>query len=763
MENKMPLKDKIALCEGKNFWETKEFPQYGIPSMFMCDGPHGLRKQEHKGDHLGVHKSLAATCFPTSVSTACSWDVELIGKIGSAIAEEAADQGVGLFLGPGVNIKRNPLCGRNFEYFSEDPYLAGKLAASFIKNAQKNGIGTSLKHFACNNQEYKRFNSDSILDDRTLREIYLAPFEIAVREGKPKTVMCAYNKINGIYCSDNKELLTHILRDEWGFEGVVVTDWGAMYDRIAAFKAGCDLNMPGGSNYMAQEVLDAVARGELDEADIDRSVQRIKKMVLEAQQAIKNKKSCDYQAHHELARMAAEQSAVLLKNEDNILPLKEGQKIAIVGEMAKTMRYQGSGSSHINPTRLIHPLDTLRNSVSVEEAEVAVVFTGLPPEYESEGFDRENMKMPQEQIKLIEETASKNPNTVVVLFCGAPVETPWADKVKGILYMALPGQAGGEAVKNLLYGVANPSGKLAETWPVKYSDCPSADYYPQWDAQYREGIYVGYRYYDKANVLVRWKFGFGLSYTEFAYSNPHIDGDTVRITVTNTGSRTGAEVVQLYVAPPQDGIHRPVKELKGFEKVHLQPGESKEVSFELSERCFAVWDNGWKVPAGRYTILVGGCPDKLIAAGNVEKSGEVVKIPHWQPGSWYEHPSGAPSLEQWEMMIGREYVPYTPQKGKFTMNDTIMDMKNHSLVMKVMYWAVKRVVSKGAKPGTTEYRMLLESSAGSPLRSMQISSGLKADIFKGTLAMANGKFMQGLRILLKGDGIRKKQKHSGKL
>ena len=509
----MTLREKIAFCEGKNFWETREFPQYEIPSVFMCDGPHGLRKQEGiEKDYLGVNESRPATCFPAAVLTACSWNEELIGKIGAAIAEEAMDQGVGLFLGPGVNIKRNPLCGRNFEYFSEDPYLAGKLAASYIKNAQKSGIGTCLKHFACNNQEYKRFLSDSVIDERTLREIYLTPFEIAVREGKPKAVMCAYNKINGVYCSDNRELLTGILRNEWGFDGVVITDWGAMNDRIAAFKAGCDLNMPGGSSYMEREVIDAVTKGELAEAEIDRSVQRIRKLVLEARKVLENRTNCDYDAHHELARIAAEQSAVLLKNEDNILPLKERQKIAIVGDMAKNMRYQGAGSSHINPTRLVQPADVLSGNASVEEADVAIVFAGLPPEYESEGFDREHMKMPAEQVRLIEETAAKNPNTVVVLFCGAPVEMPWADKVKGILYMGLPGQAGGEAVRNLLYGVVNPSGKLAETWPMQYRDCPSSSYYPQRDGQYREGIYVGYRYYDKANVPVRWKFGFGNFY-----------------------------------------------------------------------------------------------------------------------------------------------------------------------------------------------------------------------------------------------------------
>ncbi len=753
MKTKVTLEEKIALCEGKNFWETKAFPQYGIPSIFMSDGPHGLRKQEKSGEHPGEHKSRPATCFPTAVTTACSWDVELLGKIGAAIAEEAMDQGVGVVLGPGVNIKRNPLCGRNFEYFSEDPYLAGKLAAGFIRHAQKNGVGACLKHFACNNQEFKRFVSDSILDERTLREIYLTPFEIAVREGKPKAVMCAYNKINGVYCSDNGELLTGILRDEWGFDGLVMTDWAAMHDRIAALRAGCDLNMPGGSNYMAEDVLAAVARGELEEAAIDRSVQRVIRLVQGAAEALKNKTSCDYDAHHELARVAAEQSAVLLKNQDNILPLKAEQKIAVVGEFAKNMRYQGAGSSHVNPTRLIHPADVLKNTVSVEEADVAVVFAGLPPEYEGEGFDRDHMEMPPEQVKLIEETAAKNPNTVVVLFCGAPVETPWADKVKAILYMGLPGQAGGEAVKNLLYGVANPSGKLAETWPLKYEDCPSAAYYPQRDGQYREGIYVGYRYFDKANVPVRWKFGFGLSYTEFAYTNgrieSHAGGETVRVTVTNTGTRAGAEVVELYIAPPQNGIHRPVRELKRFTKVYLQPGESKEVSFKLDERCFAVWDNGWKVPKGTYRVLVGGDPDQLIEAGTIEKDGEDLPVPAWQPGSWYEKPAGSPSLEEWERMLGRKYVPYVPQKGKFTKNDTIADMKDHSLVIRVIYRRIKKMISKQAKPGTPEYRMLIGSSVEAPLRSMQIFGVMKESLIKGLLAAMNGNLLRGLKLMLK--------------
>lgn len=727
----MTLEQKIKLCEGKNFWETKELPEDGLPSMFMCDGPHGLRKQEDQSDHLGVNSSRPATCFPTAVTTACSWDTELLGKIGAAIAQEAADQDVGVFLGPGANIKRNPLCGRNFEYFSEDPYLTGKLAASFIQYAQKNGIGTSLKHFACNNQEFKRFHSNSVLDERTLREIYLTSFEIAVQEGNPKTVMCAYNQINGVYCSDNAELLTRILRDEWGFNGLVMTDWGAMHDRIEGFKAGCDLNMPGGSDYMLDKTQEAVQTGRLDEADIDRSAERVKNMVLDAQNALKTKTVCDYEAHHVLARQAAEQGAVLLKNEGPILPLREEQTIAVIGDMAQDMRYQGAGSSHINPTKLIHPAAVLESSADIEDADAVLLFAGLPSEYESEGFDRAHMMMPDAYVKLIEETAQRNPNVVVVLFCGAPVEAPWADSVKAILYMGLPGQAGGEAVKSLLYGRVNPCGKLAESWPVRYEDCPSAAHYGTRDAVYCEGIYVGYRHYDKVGIKPRWRFGFGLSYTDFSYTDAKIDGETVSVTVTNAGAYTGAEIVQLYIAPPADSVHRPRRELRRFAKVWLKPGESQSVRFTLDDRCFAVWADGWSVPKGTYTVLVGGNPDDLQTVGTVHAGDDNVTL-------------SAP----WEMI---EYTPCVPQKGNFTMDDSVMDMKDHSLVMKIMFWGVKKTIAKGAKPGTSKYRMLMESSAGSPLRCMAISGGMKESLFQGLLAMANGKFFRGLRILIKGE------------
>lgn len=766
----MTLEDKIALCEGADFWRTRKFEKYGIPSIFMCDGPHGLRKQEDAADMMGVNKSRPATCFPPAVTTGSSWDTSLMEEIGAAIGEEAADQGVSLVLGPGANLKRNPLCGRNFEYFSEDPCLAGKLAAGFIRGAESKGTGTSLKHFAANSQELSRFTSDSVMDERTLRELYLTAFEIAVKEGAPSTVMCAYPKLNGVHCSDSKTLLTDILRDEWGFKGMVVTDWGAMNDRIEGFRAGCDLNMPGGSGYMWKEVLAAVKAGTLPEKAVDDCARRVLELVARATENKKPPAECDYEAHHALAKRVAVEGAVLLKNEGGLLPLGEGARVAVIGDMAKRMRYQGSGSSHINPVRLSQPLDFLpgaayapgcdeRGDTSQEllaeavkaakGAAAAVVFAGLPERYESEGFDRDSLRMPEGHLRMIEAVAAANPNTVVVLLCGSAVECPWADEVKAILYMGLPGQAGGEAAADLLYGRADPGGRLAESWPYRYEDVPSSELYDRTtDALYQEGIYVGYRFYDKSGTAVRWPFGYGLSYTSFACSEPELSGSRVSVTVENTGSRAGAEVVQLYVTPPAGGLHRPVRELKGFEKVFLRPGESRTVSFDLTERSFAVWQDGWRVPGGRYTLSIGG---KSVC---IDMDGEALPAPAWQKGSWYENCSGKPGLRGWEAMLGRRYEPPVLKKGGFTMDNTVAEMREHSLIMKIMYKATERVIAKGCG-GKVDYedpqfRMLMASSAESPLRSMQISGGIKGGVFPGLLEMANGHFLRGILRMIKG-------------
>lgn len=514
--SKMSLEEKIAFCTGADFWHTKTLPRLGIPAVKMSDGPHGLRCQEGEADMIGVNKSLPATCFPAAVTAGATWNRALYAAEGEAIGQEALAAGVSVVLGPGCNIKRNPLGGRNFEYISEDPFQSGKMAAAFIRGQQSTGASSSLKHFAANSQEYKRQNGDSQMDERTLREIYLAAFEIAVKEGHPGTVMCAYNKINGVHCSDSKVLLTDILRSEWDFDGTVVTDWGAMNDRIRGFQAGCDLNMPGGSRFMERAAMEAVKNGTLSEKDIDASVERILRLVENAQQA--KPSPVDWDAHHTLAQTIAEQGAVLLKNKDGLLPLSSSD-LVLISHMAKEMRYQGTGSSHINPTRLVNLTDTmpdipfvdccdaqgnvteeaLREAAQAAKAhEIAIVVARLPEIYESEAFDREHMGLPEGHNRMIEAVASANPNTVVVLLGGSAMELPWADKVKAILYAGLPGQAGGQAIANLLTGKATPSGKLTETWPISYSDVISKDTFGKRNAEYREGIYVGYRYYDKA-------------------------------------------------------------------------------------------------------------------------------------------------------------------------------------------------------------------------------------------------------------------------
>ncbi len=774
----LSLKEKIALCEGASFWQTKAMPEHGIPSMFMCDGPTGLRKQEQEKltDMLGVNGSRPATCFPSPVTNASSWDTELMEEIGAAIGEEAKAYGVGLVLGPGANIKRDPLCGRNFEYLSEDPYIAGRLAASFIRGLQKNGTGASLKHFACNSQELSRLSSDSVIDERTLREIYLSAFETAVKEGRPATVMCAYNKINGTHCSDNAMLLTVILRKEWGFEGAVITDWGAMNDRIAAFTAGCDLNMPGGSAYMERDCIEAVRSGRLPESAIDDSVRRVLSLVLGAEEAAEPGAGFDEDAHHELAVRAACAGAVLLKNEGGMLPLCEGESVAIIGDMAKQPRFQGAGSSHVNPLRMTCAFDFVPHSVyapgcdergdtdekllheaaeAARAADIAVVFAGLPARYESEGFDRDDMRMPDGHLRMIEAVAAANPNTVVMLCCGSAVECPWADSVKAILYMGLPGQGGGEAAYRLLYGKENPSGKLAESWPMRYEDCPTAEHYRgQKNAQYREGIYVGYRYYDKAGVGVRWPFGYGLSYTRFSYSDIRMDGDKVSVTVTNTGDAPGAETAELYIAPPAGGLHRPARELKGFAKVFMQPGESGTAVFHLNDRSFAVWDGEWKVPGGEYTISVGPSSAEQPLSMTVIREGETPPAPEWQAGSWYETLKSSPDKTGWEAMLGRSYTEKTPEKGEYTMDSSVEEMRGRSLVMRIMYKAVAATVANGAggkkDASDPELRMLMASSVGGPLRNLQISGGIKGGLFKGLLDMANGRFFRGIGKMLRG-------------
>lgn len=770
----MTLEEKIAFCTGADFWHTKAIPQHDVPGIMMSDGPHGIRCQKGDTDMIGINESLPATCFPTAVTAGATWNRELYAAEGEAIGKEGAAAGLSVVLGPGCNIKRNPLGGRNFEYISEDPYLAGKMASAFICGQQSTGVASSLKHFAVNNQEYKRQNGDSQLDERTLREIYLTPFEIAVKESKPGIVMCSYNKINGVHASDSKRLLTDILRTEWGFGGMVVTDWGALNDRIEGFKAGCDLNMPGGSKFMERATAEAVRSGKLDEKDIDASIERI--LRLAAQTAGLAAPEIDWDAHHALALKVAEQGAVLLKNENHILPLNETDMV-LIGHMAKTMRYQGSGSSHINPKKLVNLTDALPGvpyftcgddkgnvtgqdlkeaAAAAKKQKIAVVVVGLPESYESEAFDRDHMKLPEGHNKLVEAVAAANPNTVVVLHGGSAMELPWADKVKAILYMGLPGQAGGQAAANLLTGKAVPSGKLTETWPISYMDVISKGTFGKKNTEYQEGIYVGYRYYDKAGRPVRYPFGHGLSYADFEYSKLGVHGHSVSVKVKNVGSVRGAEVVQLYIAPPQSGMFRPVRELKGFSRVELNPGESTTVCFELDDRSFAIWADGWKIPSGTYTVQIGASVQDIRLEESIDITGEEIAAPVWQAGSWYENLSGEPSREEWETLMGHPVpIQAEPKKGQFTMDNTCLEMKDHSLVIKIQYKVTEKIIAKGfgGKKDMSDpaYRMMLICATDCPMRSVVISGGgaMSDSLAEGLLHMANGHFIKGITAMLK--------------
>lgn len=643
----MTLEEKARLCSGENTWYTRGIERLGIPSVMMTDGPHGLRKQRASADHLGLFDSVPSTCFPSAAGVASSWNRGLIRRMGEALGRECQAEEVAILLGPGANIKRSPLCGRNFEYFSEDPYLSSEMAANHILGVQSQGVGTSLKHFAANNQEHRRMTSDSIVDERTLREIYLASFEGAVKQAQPWTVMCAYNKVNGEYASENETLLTDILKDDWGHEGFVVSDWGAVNERAKGLEAGLELEMPASHGEGERKIVEAVRGGELEEAVLDAAVERILRVVFMAVDNRKPGAAFDPEEHHRLAREIARESMVLLKNEDGVLPLAKGGKITVIGAMAKEPRYQGSGSSQIMPTRLEDITEELAKSAGdgaqilyakgyeldaeepdevltaeavriAAEAPVAVLFAGLPRRYESEGFDRKHLRMPTNQVALIEAVAAAQPNLVVVLSNGAPVEMPWLGSAKGVLEAYLGGQALGGAIADLLFGDANPSGRLAETFPVRLSDNPSYLFFPgEGDkVEYREGLFVGYRYYDKKQAEPLFPFGFGLSYTTFAYSDltmdkPSLrDNDTLNVSVrvTNTGSREGMEVVQLYVRDLESSVIRPDKELKGFDKVTLAPGESKTVSFTLDKRSFAYYDaenREWTVETGEFELLIG--------------------------------------------------------------------------------------------------------------------------------------------------------------
>lgn len=663
--SEMTLEEKASLCSGSDFWHTRGMERLGIPAVMVTDGPCGLRKQAGDTDHLGLNASVKAISYPTGSCIASSFDRALIRESGEYLGEECQAEDVAVLLGPAVNIKRSPLCGRNFEYFSEDPYVAGEMAVAYIKGVQSKHVGTSIKHFAANSQEHRRLTSDSVVDERTLRELYLPAFEKAAKEAQPWTFMCSYNKLNGTYASENHRLLTEILRDEWGFEGAVMSDWGAVNERPRGVAAGLDLEMPGPGTTNTRKIIEAVKNGTLAEKDVDTAAERILKFVYQYLENRDPSVKFQYERDHEKARQMAAESMVLLKNEGNILPLSKEKKVAFLGKFAELPRFQGGGSSHVNSYQVVgaleaaqglsvtyaqgYPTDTQKPDdaliaeavTAAREADCAVLFIGITDSMESEGFDRKDLKIPACQEKLVEEVVKVQKNTVVVVHCGAPIEMPWINDVKAVLYAYLGGEAVGSATVDILFGDVNPSGKLAETFPIRLEDNPSYLYYfGEGDrTEYREGIFVGYRYYDKKNLPVLFPFGHGLSYTEFAYSDLTFDKtslkdtDTLQVSVKvkNVGKRAGKEIVQLYVQDNESSVIRPVKELKGFEKVELAPGEEKTVSFTLEKRSFAFYDTelaDWRVETGEFTIHIGKSSRDIQLSGTVtvESTAQIKKV-----------------------------------------------------------------------------------------------------------------------------------------
>ena len=781
----LSLEEKAQLCSGKDYWHLYGVEKLGLPSVMVSDGPHGLRKHNDKKDKTDIMGSVPAVCFPTASCTAASWDEDLLYEMGQTLGEECLAEKISVLLGPGVNMKRTPLCGRNFEYFSEDPYLAGKIAAAFIKGVQSKGVGTSIKHFAANNQETRRMTVDTVADERSLREIYLPAFETAVREAKPWTVMNAYNKLNGDYCAENRWLLNKVLREDWGFDGVVETDWGAENEIEKGIAAGQNLEMPGSNGLGAKRLVKAVEEGRLSEADLDARVDEILDLILRAND---NLTDCSYDkaAHHLTARKIAENAMVLLKNDDGVLPLKAGKKIAVIGEMAKKPRYQGAGSSQINAKSIdnaygaflaegvdveyakgydvtsdVTDLTLLEEAVfAAKHADTAVVFIGLTDEYESEGFDRSHMGLPQCHVDLVKAVAAANPNTVVVLSGGAPVEMPWEPKVKAILNAYLGGEAAGSAVVRLLLGKANPSGKLAETYPMALSDNPAFVNFPGKlrSVEYRESVYIGYRYYDKKDFAVRYPFGHGLSYTKFEYSGLKLsrkkikdtDTLTVKFKVKNVGDVAGAEIAQLYVGDDESTVFRPVKELKGFKKVFLAPGEETEIALTLDKRAFAYYNvnlGDWHVESGKFTVSVGASSRDIRLTGAVDVTSTVdAEIPDLRTvcPAYYTGDVQDVSDEEFEALLGRP-IPYRDEADtRITVNsslemaaDTPAGKKINALLLNLF-----KSISKG---NAAQEKMMTSMALQIPIRCfISMSMG----VFSEEMA-------EGLCMILNGEGTMK--------
>lgn len=781
----MTLEEKCYLFSGKDFWQTRSVERLGVPNMTLSDGPHGIRKQAGEGDQLGLNPSLPATCYPTAAAVANSWDVELGEEIGAHLGAEAASQGVCVVLGPGLNIKRSPFCGRNFEYFSEDPYLAGKLAASYIRGIQKNGVAACPKHFAANSQELRRMASDSVMDERTLREIYLTGFEIAVKEGHSKSIMSSYNRINGVYANENRHLLQEILRDEWGFDGFVVSDWGGSNDHVEGVRAGSHLEMPTTGGDSDLELIDAVKSGRISQELLDRRVDELLDVILSTAGAVKplEGKPFDVEKHHAMAAKASEQSIVLLKNEGNLLPLKQGAKVAVIGEFAQKARYQGAGSSVVNPTKLDNAMDVIQGfgldvagfeagyprsgkgdpamqARAVElakKADTVLLYIGLDEISESEGLDRSHMRLPQSQIDLIEAVSKANPNVVAVMSAGSAVEMPWLPKIKALVHGYLCGQAGASSVLKVIMGQVNPSGKLAESYPVKYEDVSSAPYFPAKErtAEYREGLFVGYRYFETAKTPVLFPFGFGLSYTTFEYSGLTVTEKEASFTLKNTGGMDGAEVAQLYVSKPDGEVFRPAKELKGFAKVFLKAGESKKVTIPLDDKAFRYFNvdtNKFEVEGGAWTVLIGASCADIKLSGTVEVQGTGAKPPYDKEkfAKYFSGDIKSVSDAEFEALLGRP-IPDGHWSGMLDMNDALCQMYYaKGAAGRLAYKILTHFINKSIEKGKPNLNLLFNYNM--PFRAIAKMTGgiCTMEMAEGILTIVNGHFFKGLGAVIGG-------------
>lgn len=781
---KMSLEQKAKFVSGYDYWHLEEAKELGLPKIMVTDGPHGLRKQntdKKTSDGIGLGNSVPATCMPPAATSACSWDEDLLREEGEALAEECLQEKVSVILGPGTNIKRSPVCGRNFEYFSEDPLLAGKMSANLINGCQSKGIGNSLKHFACNSQEAFRMVVNEVIDERTIREIYFPAFEIAVKEAQPWTVMNSYNRINGVYASQNYWLQEQVLRKEWGFKGLVLTDWGASVDRIPGLENGTDLEMPSSGTLNTQRIIDAVNNGTLKEEVLDKRVDNVVDLIIKSKPALEKEFKFDIEAHHSIARKVAEGSMVLLKNEGGILPLKSGAKVAVIGELAKAPRFQGAGSSVINPTKLDNAYDELVklgvdvtyaqgyekgkdeiNSQLVSEAknvaakaDVALVFVGLTEEFEGEGYDRENINMPSSHNNLVSEIAKANENTVVVLAGGSVVYIPWISEAKALLNSGLGGQAGGSAVANILTGKVNPSGKTAETYPLTFDDNPTFGNYPGGPvvSEHKESVYIGYRYYDTAEKKVLFPFGYGLSYTTFEYSGIKLsakeinDTDTLKVsfTIKNTGNVDGAEIAQVYVADKESTIFRPKKELRAFTKVFLKAGESKEVTLELSKRAFAYYNvnlGDWHVESGDFEIMVGASSRdiKLTDTVNVKSTVEAV-VPDYRETAPAYYTADIKNItdEQWTAVYGQELPAREVDKSKPIDIYCCLNDARHTKWGGKICRLIENIMSKMGSDANGDGKMLAAMATQIPIRNfIAMSMGVfSPEMADGLIMMLN--------------------------